>query len=288
MMRIGYMGRGTFSEESAQYVFGKQFEYIPYRLISEVFLSVVEGSIDFGVIPIENTIDGSVNLHMDWLVHEVELPIQAEWVYPIEMNLIGYPDQSGKGDAQQDFSHIRKILTYPIAFAQCGDFIKQYLPHVEFSESASTADGVRQVKELQDPQIAAIGPSIAAKLYDVDILASKIQDHRNNYTRFVLVGRQKPVLKPSSIRKTTILVTLPEDYPGALHQVLSAFAWRKINLSKIESRPTKKKLGSYYFYIDIEESIESVLLIAAIEEIKAIGSQVRIMGSYPSYVVEQK
>jgi prephenate dehydratase len=90
-------------------------------------------------------------------------------------------------------------------------------------------------------------------------------------------------LPESDFHKTTVLVTLPEDYPGALHQVLSAFAWRRINLSKIESRPTKKKLGSYFFYIDIEASLNSVLLPAAIEEIRAIGCQVRIMGTYPSY-----
>lgn len=102
-------------------------------------------------------------------------------------------------------------------------------------------------------------------------------------TRFLLVGKEASELKPSEDMKTTILVTLPEDFPGALHQVLSAFAWRRINLSKIESKPTKKKLGTYYFYIDIAGSLDSVLLPSAIQEIEAIGCQVRILGCYPSY-----
>lgn len=298
MMRIAYMGPGTFSEESARHVFGDQFDYVPYRFISEVFMSTVEGTTDLSVIPIENTIDGSVSLHMDWLVHEVDLPIRAEWVYPIEMNLIGWAPEGHPADhaigltgdhskarPDIDLSHIRKIITYPVAYAQCRKFVQEHLPHAEFSEAASTADGVRIVSELQDPSVVAIGPGASAQLYGVPVLASKIQDLSNNYTRFVLVGRQQPELKDSQLRKTTILVTLPEDYPGALHQVLSAFAWRRINLSKIESRPTKKRLGNYYFYIDIEADLESILLKSAIEEIQSIGSQVRIMGTYPSYIV---
>lgn len=285
MMRIAYMGPGTFSEESTKRVLDDRFKYVPYRLITEAFQSIVKGETDFVVIPIENTIEGSVNMHMDWLVHEVDFPIQAEWIYPVEMNLIGWPSAGSTEGSSLDFSHIRKIVTYPIAYAQCRDFLRMHLPDVEFGEAGSTADGVRMVMEAQDPALAAIGPSVAAERYQVPILAQKIQDHHNNYTRFVLAGTHAPDLPPSNLQKTTILVTLPEDYPGGLHQVLSAFAWRRINLSKIESRPTKKRLGNYYFYIDIEDSIHSVLLSAALEEIRAIGCQVRVLGSYPSFLV---
>ena len=286
MKRIAYLGPpGTFSEESAKSFFGDTpVTYVPYKLISDVFMSTVNGETDLSVVPVENTIEGSVSLHLDWLVHEVDLPIQADWVHPVDMNLIGFGRPAGNEGRETDFSHIRKILSHPVAVAQCRQFLPQRLPHAEIEQAGSTAEGVRLVKEWGDPQVAAIGPGIAAKLYGLDILAAKIQDNPNNYTRFVLVGHDPPPLKETNHYKTSVLVTLPEDFPGALHQVLSAFAWRRLNLSKIESRPTRKKLGSYYFYIEVEASLNSVLLPGAIEEIKAIGCQVRIMGSYPSYI----
>jgi prephenate dehydratase len=285
MKRIAYFGPpGSFSDESARYFFaGEEVEFVPYKLIYDVFMSTVSGRTDWSVIPVENTIDGSVSLHLDLLVHEADLPIRAEWIYPVDMNLIGYPNPSG---APEDFSHIRKVLAYHVASAQCRQFLRERLPHAEIEQAGSTAEGVRLVKEKQDPRIAAIGTAMAARIYGVDILKARIQDHPDNFTRFILIGQEVPALRAAGHRKTTILVTLPDDYPGALHQVLSAFAWRRINLSKIESRPTKKKLGSYYFYIDIEAPLESVLLPAALEEIRAIGCQVRIMGTYPSYSYE--
>jgi prephenate dehydratase len=281
MTKAALLGPGTFSEEAVRHVFGDRFEYVPCNHITDVLMSTVNGQTDISVVPVENTIEGSVNLHLDLLVHEVDLPIRAEWVYPIEMYLIGLRQTGGPGSA--DFSRITKVYTYPIAIAQCRQFLNKHLPNVEYGDAASTADGVRIIKELNDPHVAAIAPAAAARLYEADILASSIQDHQNNYTRFILVGKEPSNLPESDFHKTTVLVTLPEDYPGALHQVLSAFAWRRINLSKIESRPTKKKLGNYFFYIDIEASLNSVLLPAAIEEIRAIGCQVRIMGTYPSY-----
>lgn len=165
--------------------------------------------------------------------------------------------------------------------------MQRHLPGAEVEHASSTAESVRIVKEKRNREWAAIGTKLAAKKYGLDILASDIQDHQNNFTRFIAVGPETPELKPASLKKTSVIVTLPEDYPGALHQVLSAFAWRKINLSRLESRPTKKQLGSYYFYIDIEAGLDSVLLTAAISEIEAIGCQVRVLGSYPSYPYEQ-
>lgn len=284
MKRIAYLGpEGTVSDESASYFFsGEEHTLVPYKLISDVFMATVTGDTDFSVIPIENTIDGSVDPHVDFLIHEVDLPIQAEWIYPSVQNLIGYRAEGHPTSV----SHIQKIISIPVAIAQCHKFLRNGLPDVEFEHVTSTAEGVRLVKEYQNTEWAAIGTSLAAKRYGLEILSKNITDHQNNFTRFILVGPDKPKLKDSVSVKTTILVTLPEDYPGALHQVLSAFAWRRINLSKIESRPTKKKLGSYYFYIDIQASLDSVLLPAAIAEIEAIGSQVRILGSYPSYSYE--
>lgn len=285
MMKIAHLGpEGTVSEEAARYFFqGQSVEFIPYKLISEVFSATVNGETAASVIPIENTIDGSVSFHLDMLLHEVELPIIAEWTYPSVQNLIGKAAQG-----QPNFETIKRVISHPVAVAQCRTFLNQYLPHAEIDTVSSTAEGVRIVQQLDSEHTAAIGTRLAAKKYGLSILQPTIQDHKNNYTRFILVGCHKVPRKPKAKDKTSIMITLPEDYPGALHQVLSAFAWRKINLSRIESRPTKKRLGSYFFLIDIEETMDTVLLPAAFEEIKALGCQVRILGSYASYTYDRE
>jgi prephenate dehydratase len=171
--------------------------------------------------------------------------------------------------------------------AQCLQFLRRFMPQAETEHVSSTAEAVKIVKENPGEGIVAIGTRIAAQINGLDLLEEKITDHDNNYTRFVLVGHEPYKARQSERIKTSILITLPEDYPGALHQVLSAFAWRKINLSRIESRPTKKKLGNYYFYMEIEMSLDTVLLPSALQEVEAIGCQVRILGCYPSFSYEQ-
>jgi prephenate dehydratase len=271
------------SDEAVRYLFRDQdVEPVYCQTIAEVFKTVDSGRTDWGAIPIENTIDGSVNLHMDWLVHEVDLPIRAEWVYPSIQNLIGRLEELADGDGAWDPGKIAKVFSHPVAMAQCRQFLQSRLPHAAQETLPSTSQAVQLVQENPGRGWVAIGTAMAAADFGLDVLEAAITDHHNNFTRFLLVGR-KPYDNPmAASERTTLLVTLPSDYPGALHQVLSAFAWRRINLSRIESRPTKKKLGSYYFYIDIEMSLNSVLLPAAIEEIKAIGSQVRVLGSYPT------
>ncbi|WP_058302195.1 prephenate dehydratase [Gorillibacterium timonense] len=299
MKRIAVLGPyGTVTDESARYFFrdaGGEYEFIPYKQIAEVFRATANGETDWSVIPIENAIDGSVSLHMDYLIHENQLPIQAEWVYPSIQNLIGRrpsgwqeenSSQAAEDNGEKPYDHVRKVISIPVAIAQCRKFLGAELPEVELEHVASTAEGVRLVSAGADEAVAAIGTQLAAKLYGLEVLAPNITDHQNNYTRFVLVGEQRPELAESELHKTTIIVTLPEDFPGALHQVLATFAWRRINMTKIESRPTKLKLGTYYFYIDVEESLDSVLLQAALAEIEALRCQVRVMGSYPTYPYE--
>lgn len=289
MIRVAFLGpSGTVSEESARYFLqAMDCEYVPYKQISDVFQAVANGLVDYSVVPIENTIEGSVSLHMDWIVHEVDVPMQAEWVYPSLQNLIGRKSEFFDEDGNLALHRVQKVLSHYMAIAQCRQFLREQLPHAECESSNSTADGVRQVSLQSEAGMAAIGTKLAAATYGLQVLVPDVQDHDNNYTRFVLLGKQSlealQSLRPAKRYKTSILITLPEDYPGALHQVLSAFSWRRINLSRIESRPTKKKLGSYYFYIDIEASMSEPLVPAAIAEIEAIGCQVRILGSYPGY-----
>ncbi|QJD81810.1 prephenate dehydratase [Cohnella herbarum] len=286
---VALLPMGTVSDEAVRYLFrNEDVEFVYCKMISDVFQSTAKGVTDWSVIPIENTIDGSVSLHMDWLVHEVDLPIRAEWVYPSIQNLIGSATELAGDNGEWDPGKITKVMSHPVAMAQCLQFIRATLPHAELETLSSTSEGVRMVKNNPGKGWAALGTKIAASEMELDVLKSGVTDHDNNFTRFLLIGNM-PYEKPDApLRKTSILITLPEDYPGALHQVLSAFAWRRINLSKIESRPTKKKLGNYYFYIDIEYALDTVLLPAAIAEIEAIGCQVRLLGSYPSLPFEGK
>lgn len=288
MKRIALLPSGSVSHEAVLHLFRDEpVELLHYKQISDVFLSTAKGDSDYSVIPIENTIEGSVTLHMDWLVHEVEIPMQVEWVYPSIQNWVGRKSEFLGASDQLDYSRVKKVLSHPVAMAQCLQFIRTYMPHAELEHVGSTSEAVKLVQEHPGEGWTAIGTALGAEKYGLDILASQVTDHNNNFTRFVLIGPKPVALPQASIEdKTSILVTLPEDFPGALHQVLAAFAWRRLNLSRIESRPTKKRLGSYYFYMDVLAPISSVLLPLAIEEIEALGCQVRILGSYPSYSYE--
>ena len=278
MARIALLPAGSVSHEAAVHLLGDKHELVHYKLISDVFTSTANGDTDYSVIPIENTIEGSVNLHMDWLVHEVDLPIQAEWVYPSIQNIAGR-----KQEIQGDWTTVKRVLSHPVAMAQCTQFLRKYLPHAEQEHVSSTSEAIRMVKNHSEEGWVAIGTRLGAATHQLDVLEPNVTDHDNNFTRFILVGQSPVTSAVESAAKTTMLVTLPEDFPGALHQVLAAFSWRRINLSRIESRPTKRQLGSYYFYIDVELSLDSILLPSAIEEIEALGCQVRVLGSYPSY-----
>ncbi|NMO95325.1 prephenate dehydratase [Paenibacillus lemnae] len=290
MKRISLLPSGSVSHEALLYLLnGETVELVHHKLISDVFMSTVDGNSDYGVIPIENTIEGSVSLHMDWLVNEIDVPMQVEWVYPSIQNLIGNRSEFLKPDGSFAFDKITRIYSHAVATAQCRQFLARYVPVAELEPVGSTSEGVKIVKDNPGKGWAAIGTTLGSTTHGLDILSSSITDHDNNYTRFVLIGRE-PLALPRTPEhtKTSVLVTLPEDVPGALHQVLSAFAWRRLNLSRIESRPTKKKLGNYYFYIDVLESADSVLLTAAVGEIEALGCQVRILGSYPGFAYEKE
>ena len=276
MIKVAVLPQGSVSDEAVRHLLrGLEYELVYYKLITDVCLSTANGDTDYCVVPIENTIEGSVSAHLDFMIHDMDLPIQAEWVFPPTQNLIGFPDT--------DLAEVERVLSHQVAIAQCREFLKANLSHAEKEVVSSTVEGVKQVKREGNPNWVAVGTELAADIHGLTVLAKDIGDHENNMTRFLLVGPKVLDGKASEHLKTSILITLPEDYPGALHQVLSAFAWRRINLSRIESRPTRKQLGNYYFYIDIEDSMESVLLRGALKEIEAIGCELRVLGSYPSF-----
>jgi len=289
-MKVAVLTKGSTSDDAARYLLKdvEGVELVYHRIIADVFASTAEGRTDYSVIPIENTIDGSVSLHTEILVNEVDLPIQAEWVYPSIQNLVGRLSELERSQetGRIDYSPIVKVMSHPVAMAQCLQFIRTHMPNAELEHVSSTADAIRIVRDNPGQGWVAIGQKTAAANNGLDVLQEAVTDHDNNYTRFLLVGPKPLQGKTSDKHKTTIIVSSLEDYPGGLHQVLSALAWRRINMSRIESRPTKKRLGTYYFMIDIEMSVDSILLQSAIAEIEAIGFQVRMMGSYPTFTYE--
>ncbi|WP_193384568.1 prephenate dehydratase [Pyrococcus sp. ST04] len=229
---------GSYSEKAAK-VFSSLLssKVVLLPSIYDVFEMVSLGN--YGVVPVENSIEGSVTLTMDLLL---EYPVRIFGEVSIEVRhcLIGY-----------DMARIKKVISHPQALAQCRRFIRERGWEVESVESTSTA--VKIVSELKDPRIAAIGPREAALRYNVPVLAEDIQDYRNNKTRFIMIGPstfENPLeCNPS---KSSIIVELKENKPGSLYRALGEFARRNINLTRIESRPSKKDLGLYYFYIDYD------------------------------------
>jgi prephenate dehydratase len=279
---VAFLGpQGTFTDEAARRIFhGKEVEFRPMDTIAEVLMTVDQGKTPYGIVPIENSIEGSVNMTLDWLIHEVDLTVIGELEYPIEQHLITLPDTAS-------LEGIRHIYSHPHAVAQCRSFLKDHVPEAEIHFTVSTAEAIRLIQEEKRYDAAAIGPRLGAERYGLKIYSESIQDYENNYTRFIAVSRQPEDLLRGQEFKTTLLITPPTDYPGALHQVLSAFAWRKINLTRIESRPTKKKLGTYVFFIDIVMPKESILVEGAIGEIEAIGCQIKRLGCYPAIRVSR-
>ncbi|WP_054949048.1 prephenate dehydratase [Numidum massiliense] len=280
---VAFLGpAGTFTQEAAHYLLPETaYETVPYKTIPDVLSAVHSGEVHLGVVPVENAIEGSVNLTLDWLVHQVAAPIVGELVYPVAQHLIVH-----EAHAQLPLAEVTKVLSHPQAIAQCRLFLRDNMSGAEIEYASSTAEAARIVSTHPEHRWAAIGTRLAQQIYNLNLREVAIADYAHNYTRFIVVGQAPHEVQPKAVaQKTSLLITLPEDFPGALYQVLATFAWRKINLTRIESRPTKRGLGSYHFFIDAEASAEDVLLQGAMREIDALGCRLRQLGSYPCYAV---
>lgn len=263
---------GTFTEEAllSQPDLVAQ-ERTPLLSIPDVLLAVNDGTAELGVVPIENSIEGSVSVTLDTLAFETELLIQREIDLPISMGLFVKP-----GTTLRD---VRSVLSYPHAVAQCRQWLHKKLPAATFVAANSTADAAATVARSKRSDQAAIGNTLAAKLYGLKVLAHDIEDHPENETRFVLVGRGIPA--PTGHDKTTIVCFQRADRPGSLLAMLQEFAARRINLTKLESRPTKKSLGDYCFFIDFEGHINDELVADCLRTLAAKVANVKYLGSYP-------
>ncbi|MGE6259554.1 prephenate dehydratase [Heyndrickxia sporothermodurans] len=283
-MKAGYLGpKATFTDIAVQNAFPDS-EGVAYSTIPDCFKAVKSREVDMAIVPFENALEGSVHLTTDYLFHELNPPIRAEIIVPIQQHLMVHPTQL------KNWNEVERILSHPHALAQCHKFLHHQFRGVTLEQMTSTAAAAKYISEHPELKIAAIANELAAEKYNLQIVKENIHDYTFNHTRFIVLAHPDTEISPAlkaTYEKTTIMVTLPSDRAGALHQVLSAFAWRQINLSKIESRPLKTGLGHYFFMIDINQSIEDSLVRHAFEEIESLGCKVKILGSYSSFHIQE-
>ena len=269
-LKIGFLGpEGTFTQTAVFKHFGHSVRALPFHSIDEVFQEVECGAADFGVVPIENSTEGSVNNTLDMFLTS-PLKISGEIELKIEQHLMS--KVSG-------LENIERICAHEQSLAQCRSWLREYLPHVELIGMSSNAAGARRARD--EDGTAAIGPDVAADVYDLKIMVNNIEDRPDNATRFLVVGRE--LLAASGDDKTTILVSADDTAGGAgvLHNLLQPLAEHGVNLTRIESRPSRRKNWDYVFFIDLEGHAEESPVNEALAKLEANSSLFRVLGAYP-------
>ena len=282
-MRIAYLGpAGTFTEDALGEVeVGETIEPLRKASIHEAILAVEEGEADRAFVPIENSIEGSVRNTLDTLAFETEsVAIIGEHDFAVHAALLAREPLA--------FGQIAVVLSHPQPLSQCARFLREHLPGAELREAASTAEAARLVGESSEPW-AAIGAVAAAELYGCTVLREQIEDEGNNVTRFVWIGRGRVdagtmgAAPPGEAWKTSLVFSeLGDDHPGALVGTLQEFSSRKVNLTRIESRPLRLGLGRYMFFCDLEGAISEPPVKEAVDALRDKAESVRILGSYPT------
>jgi len=271
---VAYLGPpGTFSEEAA-ILYQSEAELIPFSSISQVVSAVDKGVVGEGIVPIENSIEGSVTDTLDLLIHEVNLLLKTELVLPIEHHLLS--------QKEVNLSDIQMIFSHPQVISQCRKFLERSLPQARVTPTLSTAAAVEQMMSYPGEGVGAIGTHRAATLYGAHTLLRCIQDYPQNLTRFVVVAKHDHVRTGND--KTSLCLSFSEDRPGLLYEVFQEFAQRNINLTKIESRPSKESLGRYFFLIDLEGHREERVIAQVLKKVELKSSQFKILGSYPRFI----
>lgn len=266
-MAIAYLGpEATFTHQAAIRKFGSSLTYAPLKTIGDVFTEVSKGRADYGVVPVENSTEGVVTHTLDMFV-DSGLKIVAQIILRIQQCLVG---KTERGEIQKIFSH-------PQALAQCRQYVQMNLPHAEIVETSSTT----RAAELagQEAGAAAIASSLAAERYDLRVIEKDIQDNSANATRFLVLGRQ---CSPATGKDRTSLMLSLTDEAGALHRALAPFSKYKLNMTRIESRPNKRKAWEYFFFVDCEGHHLDKKLAKALAEIEKECNFVKVLGSYPN------
>jgi len=272
-LKIGFLGpEGTFTQTAVFKHFGHSVRALPFHTIDEVFQEVECGAADFGVVPIENSTEGSVNNTLDMFLTS-PLKIAGEIELKIEQHLMS---------RLKGLENIERICAHEQSLAQCRGWIREYLPHVELIGMSSNAAGARRARD--EDGTAAIGPEVAADVYELGIMVNNIEDRPDNATRFLVVGRN--LLAASGDDKTTILVSTSDTAGGAgvLHHLLQPLAEQGVSMTRIESRPSRRKKWDYVFFIDIEGHAEESPISEALANLEKNSSLFRVLGAYPKAI----
>jgi chorismate mutase/prephenate dehydratase len=267
-LKVAYLGpSATFTHLAARKQFGSSAEYLPESTIKAVFESVARDKAQYGVVPIENSTEGVINYTLDVFM-DLDLNIASEIMLQIRHNLMS---KTGRRQG------IKKIYSHPQASAQCRGWLEENFPGLPVIAAVSTAASAKRV--ANEPSSAAIASELAADIYKLKFIEKGIEDYKNNYTRFLVIAKDSAGRTGKD--KTTIMFSV-KDRPGALYSILQHFAKHKINLTKIESRPSRRKAWEYIFFVDMEGHIEDVKVKKAIDEVKGECLYLKVLGSYPS------
>ena len=266
-LKVAFLGpKATFTHVAAMQQFGLSAQLVSQKGITQVFEEVARGRAEFGVVPVENSNEGVVSHTLDMFM-ESDLKINAEILLGISHDLLSL---SGS------MADVQRVCSHPQALAQCRKWLEENLPDIPLVDVASTALAAQMASE--DASVAAIASEAAGNLYGLQVAKRKIEDNPNNFTRFLVVGKEMP--SPTGCDKTSIMFSV-KDEPGILYRMLEPFSSRKINLSKIESRPMKRKAWEYIFFLDMEGHIEEEPIADALVELKQYCQFIKVLGSFP-------
>lgn len=266
-LEVAYLGPlATFTHEATKRHFGSSARLLPRSSISEVFDDVERGRCQYGVVPIENSTEGVVNHTLDMFM-DSDLSICAEILLLVSHHLL---------TVNGSLSGLRTVASHPQALAQCRGWLEKNLAGVEQRDVASTARAAQMAKG--DPEVGAVASELASSLYELQVAARNVQDVRDNMTRFLVIGTDPP--EPTGADRTSIMFAL-KDGPGVLFQALKAFADREINLSRIESRPSRRRAWDYMFFIDLVGHLSEKPVTGAVETLREACAYTKVLGSYP-------
>jgi chorismate mutase / prephenate dehydratase len=266
-MTIAYLGpEATFTHQAAVRRFGASLRYAPQKTIADVFIEVGKGRADYGVVPVENSTEGVVSNTLDMFV-DSELKIVAQIILPIQHCLV----------SRHPLGRIRKIFSHPQALAQCRAWVQNNLPNAEVVETSSTTRAAELA--ASEKSSGAIASALAAERYKLRIIEQDIQDNSGNATRFLVLGRQFG--PPTGHDRTSLMLSVAHEV-GTLHRALTAFSRYRLNMTRIESRPSKRKAWEYFFFIDCDGHVEDASVTKAIRELERQCNFVKVLGSYPN------